>query len=155
MLGLWVFKRMVGHVAINRCIPENGWEKELTCWKPGESPPPPASNLESLPPSTSPLLFDEEDALSEPEGNVAASSSEPTVGEFLAFPASHFEDVPQDGKSVKGTGGPSPRSRYATPPPPPLWALRAHLVTKGQWLLAIHRVAPKAPEIFFSFPLPT
>ena len=31
------------------------------------------------------------------------------------------------------------------PPPPPL---RAHLVTKGQWLLAIHRVAPKAPENF-------
>ena len=40
-------------------------------------------------------------------------------------------------------------------PPPPLRALRAHLVTKGQWLLAIHRVAPKAPENFFSFPLPT
>ena len=53
------------------------------------------------------------------------------------------------------TGGPSPRSRYATPPPPPLRALQAHLVTKGQWLLAIHRVAPKAPENFFSFPLPT
>ena len=32
------------------------------------------------------------------------------------------------------------------PPPPPLRALRAHLVTKGQCLLAIHRVAPKAPE---------
>ena len=45
------------------------------------------------------------------------------------------------------TGGASPRSRYATPPPPPR-ALRAHLVTKGQWLLAIHRVAPKAPENF-------
>ena len=44
-------------------------------------------------------------------------------------------------------GGPSPRSRYATPPPP-LRALQAHLVTKGQWLLAIHRVAPKAPENF-------
>ena len=44
-----------------------------------------------------------------------------------------------------------------SPPPPPLRALllRAHLVTKGQWLLAIHRVAPKAPENFFSFPLPT
>ena len=57
-------------------------------------------------------------------------------------------------------GGTSPRSRYATPrggrllgpgtrlPPPPLRALRAHLVTKGQWLLAIHRVAPKVPENF-------
>ena len=33
--------------------------------------------------------------------------------------------------------------------PPPLGALRAHLVTKGQWLLAIHRVAPKAPENFW------
>ena len=37
------------------------------------------------------------------------------------------------------------------PPPPPLQALRAHLVTKGQWLLAIHRVAPKAPENFVPF----
>ena len=35
-----------------------------------------------------------------------------------------------------------------SPPPPPLRALRAHLVTKGQWLIAIHRVAPKAPENF-------
>ena len=42
-----------------------------------------------------------------------------------------------------------------TRPPPPLRALRAHLVTKGQWLLTIHMVAPKAPENFFSFPLPT
>ena len=40
-------------------------------------------------------------------------------------------------------------------PPPPLRALRTHLVTKGQWLLTIHMVAPKAPENFFSFPLPT
>ena len=39
--------------------------------------------------------------------------------------------------------------------PPPLRALRAHLVTKGQWLLTIHIVAPKATEKFFSFPLPT
>ena len=36
-------------------------------------------------------------------------------------------------------------------PPPPLPALRAHLVTKGQWLQAIHRVAPKAPENFVPF----
>ena len=47
------------------------------------------------------------------------------------------------------TGGTSPRSQYATPPPP----LRAHLVTKGQWLLTIHMVAPKAPENFFFIPL--
>ena len=38
------------------------------------------------------------------------------------------------------------------PPPPPLRALRAHLVTKGQWLPAIHMVAPNAPENFFHFP---
>ena len=38
--------------------------------------------------------------------------------------------------------------------PPPLPALRANLVAKGQQLLAIHIVAPKAPEKFFSFPLP-
>ena len=50
------------------------------------------------------------------------------------------------------TGGPSPRSRYATPPPP-FRALRAHLVTKGQWLLTIHMVAPKAPEKNFFIPL--
>ena len=37
-------------------------------------------------------------------------------------------------------------------PPPP--ALRAHLIAKGQQLLAIHMVAPKVPKIFFSFPLP-
>ena len=39
-----------------------------------------------------------------------------------------------------------------SPPPPPLRALRAHLVTKGQWLPAIHMVAPKAPENFFHSP---
>ena len=56
--------------------------------------------------------------------------------------------------NVPHTGGPSPRSRYATPPPPPPFrALRAHLVTKGQWLLTIHMVAPKAPKIFFFIPL--
>ena len=38
--------------------------------------------------------------------------------------------------------------------PPPLPALRANLVAKGQQLLAIHMVAPKEPENFFSFPLP-
>ena len=38
--------------------------------------------------------------------------------------------------------------------PPPLSALRGHLVAKGQQLLAIHMAAPKAPEFFFSFPLP-
>ena len=41
--------------------------------------------------------------------------------------------------------------RVRKPPPPP--ALRAHLVTKGQWLPAIHMVAPKAPQNFFFIPL--
>ena len=47
-------------------------------------------------------------------------------------------------------GGTSPRFWYATPPPLP--ALRAQLVAKGQQLLAIHMVAPKAPENFFPSP---
>ena len=47
-------------------------------------------------------------------------------------------------------GGLSPQFGYATPPHP-LLALRAHLVTKGPWLRAIHRVAPKASEIFVPF----
>ena len=51
--------------------------------------------------------------------------------------------------SLGSMGGPSPRFGYATPPPLP--TLRAHLVTKDQWLRAIHRVAPKAPENFDPF----
>ena len=101
-------------VRVPGTIPENGWEKELTCWKPGESPPPPASNPKSLPPSTFPLLFDEEDPLLEPEGNIAASSSQPTVGEFPALLASNSEDVPQDGKSVKGNVKAPPQSPHST-----------------------------------------
>ena len=41
-----------------------------------------------------------------------------------------------------------------TRPPPPLPALRANLVAKGQQLLAIHIVAPKALEKFFHSPCP-
>ena len=62
----------------------------------------PSLQPESLPPSTSSLLFDEEDPLCKPDGNIAASSSEPAVGESPACLASNSEDVPQDGKSVKG-----------------------------------------------------
>ena len=40
-------------------------------------------------------------------------------------------------------------SVWVRDPPPPLRALRAHLVTKGQWRPAIHMVAPKVPKIFF------
>ena len=89
-------------VRVPGTIPENGWEEEVTCWKPGEYPRAPSSNPMFPPPSTSPLLFDEEDPLLEPEGTIAASASKPTVGESPAFPASNSEDVPQDGKSVKG-----------------------------------------------------
>ena len=74
----------------------------MNCWEPRESPLAPASNLASLPPSTFPLLFDEEDPLSEPEGNIIASSSELSVGESPTFPASNSEDVPPDGRCVKG-----------------------------------------------------
>ena len=41
-----------------------------------------------------------------------------------------FRQVVLVGELVRHTGGPSPRFGYATPPPLP--ALRAHLVTKGQ-----------------------
>ena len=101
-------------VQVPGTIPENGWEKELTCWKPRESPPAPTSHPKSPPPSTPPPLFDEEDPLSEPEGNIAASSSEPTVAEFPAFPASNSEDVPQDGKSVKGNVKAPPQTPQST-----------------------------------------
>ena len=53
---------------------------------------------------------------------------------------------------LDSTGGVSPRFWYVIAPPPP--ALRAHLIAKRQQLLAIHMVAPKAPEKKFSFPLP-
>ena len=52
------------------------------------------------------------------------------------------------------TGGTSPQFWYANPPPPcppsPL-SCQGSIAT----IAAIHMVAPKAPEFFFSFPLPT
>ena len=134
-------------VRVPGTIPENGWEKELTCWKPGESPPPPASNPESLPPSTSPLLFDEEDPLSEPEGNIAASSSEPTVGEFPAIPASNSEDVPQDGKSVKGNVKAPPQTLQSTSSsnPPTSDDARPYVFTRGK-LFEVPEAYPKGAE---------
>ena len=101
-------------VLVPGTISENVWEKEVTCRKPRESPPALASNPTSPPPSTSPLLFDEKDPLSEPEGNIAASSSEPTAVEFPAFPASNSEDMPQDGKSVKGNVKAPPQAPQST-----------------------------------------
>ena len=50
-------------------IPENGWEGEVSCQKPGESPLALASDSEFPAPSTSAILFDEEDPLSQPEDN--------------------------------------------------------------------------------------
>ena len=59
-------------------------------------------------------------------------------------------EVPHDGGDVS-----SVLVRDSPPPSPPsLPALLAILVAKGQQLLATHMVAPKAPENFFSFPLP-
>ena len=79
-------------------IPENGWEggellgarRISSCL---------ASNPESPSPSTSPLLFDEEDPLSEPEGNIAASNS---------------EEMPPNGKSVKGNVKAPPQTPQST-----------------------------------------
>ena len=101
-------------VRVPGTIPENGWEREVNCWEPGESPPAPASNLESPPPSTSPLLLDEEDPLSEPGGNIAASSSDPTVGESPTLPASNSKDDPPDGKSVDGNVKAPPQTPQST-----------------------------------------
>ena len=95
-------------------IPKNGSEGEVIFWEPAESPPALASNPEPPPPSISPLFFDEGDPLSEPEGNIAASSSEPTVGESPASPASNSEDVPQDWKSVKGNVKAPPQTPQST-----------------------------------------
>ena len=47
-------------------------------------------------------------------------------------------------------GGGAPRFWYAPPPPP----CPPGPLAKGQRLLAMHLVAPKAPKNFFSFPLP-
>ena len=109
-------------VRVPGTIPENGWEGELSCWKPKESPLALTSDSKSLPPSTSPLLFDEEDPLLQSKGNIAASSSEPTVGESPASPASNSEDMPPYGKSVKGNvkaPRQTPQSTSSSTPPPP------------------------------------
>ena len=44
-------------VRVPGAIPENGWEKEVTCWELGESPPAQASNPKSLPPIYFPTPF--------------------------------------------------------------------------------------------------
>ena len=107
----------------------------------------PASNPESLSPSTSPLLFGEEDPLSEPEGNIAASSSEPTVGEFPAFAASNSEDVPQDGKSVKGNVKAPPQTQQSTSSstPPTSDDARPYVFIRGK-LFEVPEAYPKGAE---------
>ena len=70
----------------------------MSCRKPRESPLVAASDSESPPPSTSCLLFDEEHPLLQLEGNIAASSSEPTIGESPASPTCNSEDVPLNRK---------------------------------------------------------
>ena len=134
-------------VRVPGTILENGWEEEVTCWKRGESPPAPASNLESPPPSTSRLLFDEEIPRSEPEGNIAASSSEPTVGEFPAFPASNSEDVPQGGKSVRGNVKAPPQTPQSTSSsnPPTSDNARPYVFIRGK-LFEVPEAYPKGAE---------
>ena len=135
-------------VRVHGTIPENGWEGEVICWELGESPPALASNPESPPPSTSPLLFDEEDPLSEPESNIIASS-EPTVGESPAFPASNSEDVPQDGKSVKGNvkAPPhTPQSTSSSNPPLPTSDDACPYVFIGGKLVEVPEAYPKGTK---------
>ena len=129
----------------DRSVSQNGWEEEVTCRKPRESPPALASNPESPPLSTSPLLFDEEDPLSEPEGNIAASSSEPMVGEFPAFPASNSEDVPQDGKSVKGKAPPQTPQSTSSSEPPTSDDARPYVFIRGK-LFEVLEAYPKGAE---------
>ena len=104
-----------------------GGKGEVNCWELGESPPALASNLESPPTSTSPLFFDEDDPLSELQGNVTASSSEPMVGESPMFPASNSEDVPSDGKALKGNVKAPPQTRSPFP-----------LLTTPQVMMPVH-----------------
>ena len=84
----------------------------MSCWKRGESPSVPTSD--SPPASTSPLHFDEEDPLSQPQGNIATFSLEPIVEESLTSPTSDSEDVPLDGKSVKGNVTALPQNLQST-----------------------------------------
>ena len=119
-------------------IPENGWEGEVIFWEPGESPPAPASNCESPPPSTSPLLFDEEDPL---------SSSEPIVGQSPACPASNYEDVPQNRKSVKGNVKAPPQTLQSTSSSnlPTSDDARAYVFIRGK-LVEVPEAYPKGAE---------
>ena len=133
-------------VRVPGTTPENRWEKEVNCWNRGESPlaqPPTVSP----PPSTTPLLFDEEDPLSEPEGNIAASCSEPTAGDLPAFPASNSEDVSQDGKSVKGNVKAPPQTPRSTSSsnPPTSDDARPYVFIRGK-LFEVPKAYPKGAE---------
>ena len=134
-------------VPVPGTTPENGWEGEMGCWKPGESPPAPASDSESPPPSTYPLLFDEEDPLSQPEGNIIASSSKPTSGESPASLASNSEDVPPDGKSVKGNVKAPPQTPQssASSNPPTSDDAYPYVLIRGK-RVEVSEVYPKGTE---------
>ena len=110
------------------------------------SPPAPTCNPVSPPPSTSPLLFNEEHPLSEPEGNIAASSSEPAVAESPTFLASNPEDVPQDGKSVKGNVKAPPHTMQPTSSSnSPTSDARPYVFIRGK-LFEVPEAYPKGAE---------
>ena len=104
-----------------------------------------AAHARAFPPSTSPLVFDEEDPLLEPEGNIAASSWEPTVGQSPAFPASNSEDVPQDRKSVKGNVKAPPHTLLSTSSSNTSDDARRYVFIRGK-LFGVPKAYPKGAE---------
>ena len=61
-----------------------------------------SSNSKCVAPSM-PLHFEEEDPLSQLKDNIAATPSlEPKAGEAAVSPTSNSQDLPPDGRSVKG-----------------------------------------------------
>ena len=121
-----------------------GGSELLEAWRISSSP---SLQLSALPPSTSPPFFDEEDPLSEPEGNIAASSSEPTVAESRASPASNSEDVPLDGKSVKGNVKVPPQTPQSTSSSnhPTRDGARSYLLIRGK-CVEVPKVYPKGAK---------
>ena len=119
-------------------IPGNRWDKEVLCWKAGESPPTLASNSNPrpTPPSTLPLHFDEEDSLSQPKDIIATSFLEPKARESPASPASNSKDMPPNGQSVKGNFEPPPPHQPCTPlhflTPPQVMTPRPYVLIRGK-----------------------
>ena len=71
-----------------------------------------------------------------------AREHSPWAARHVVSPPCHPDWDESRGGCLLGSG---------TRPPTRLPTLRAHLVTKGQWLQAIRRVALKAPENFVPF----